>query len=454
MPYSHITWGDLKTQLASRLDDTGKVFWVDTELGLLLGESMRTFGLLTGFWRERSTLVTVSGTAFYTITTQTAGSPTLTSLLGYTVNDRDLIQMLQYHLLESAASQVAWAGTDMFTLDDLRYAIQRRRDQFLADTGCVVTRSTQAVASPPSGRQTLADTIIDVRRAAWVGASPFDYYTTLWREDERLLTAAGASWNTDSGTPEAFSIMAPPPLQLQIAPPPQASGTLELLTVDTGSALDPATSATVLGIPDDLTPGVKWGALCDLLGKDGPARDLPRAAYCQQRYEEYVALARLLPVIIHAEINGVSTIPCTLQELESSTPNWENGTSTPADVAIAAPNMIALNPVPDGVYSVTLDVVRKTPVPTADGTQVQIGREQLDAILDYAEHLALFKVHGVAWASTKTQADNFLKQAVTYNQRLSASARAVLPASMQSEREKAGRPRRIEAAGIGALKGG
>lgn len=454
MPYSHTTLATLRGQLAARLDDSANIFWVSAELDALIAESLRTFGLLAGFWRERAVLSTVAGTAFYAITAQTYGSPTLASLVGYTVTDRNLVRDIEYHLLEPATDGSTYTGTAMFTLNDLRYAIQRRRDQFLADTGCVVTRSTQAVASPPSGRQQLTDTIIDVRRAAWQGASPYDYYTTLWREDERLLTAAGSTWNTTSGTPEAFSIMAPPPLQLQLAPPPQASGTLELLTVDSGAALDPATSATVLGIPDDLTPGVKWGALCDLLSKDGPARDLPRAAYCQQRYEEYVALARLLPVIIHAEVQGVSTIPCTLQELESSTPNWENGTSTPSDVAIAAPNMIALNPVPDGVYSVTLDVVRKTPVPTTDATQVQIGREQLDAILDYAEHLALFKVHGAEWNATKLQAANFLKQAVTYNQRLSASARAVLPASMQSQREKAGRPRRIEAAGIGALKGG
>lgn len=452
MAYGHITWAQAKTQLANRLGDSAKTFWVDTELGLYLREALRTFGLLSAFWRERGALTTVSGTAFYTITTQTYGSPTLTSLLGYTVADRDLIQTMQYHLLESAASQSIWGGTSMFTLDDLRYAIQRRRDQFLADTGCVVTRSLVNVALPQSGRQILADTIIDVRRAAWLGASPFGYYSTMWREDERMLAAAGATWNTDSGTPEAYSVMAPPPLTMQLAPPPIATGQLELLTVDTGAALDPATSATVLGIPDDLTPGVKWGALADLLSKDGPARDLPRAIYCEGRYQEYVQLARLLPVIVHAELNGVSTIPSTLQELESSTPNWENGTSTPTDVAIAGPNMVAVSPVPDSAYSVTLDVVRKTPVPTADVDQVQIGREQLDAIIDYAEHLALFKRHGAEWMATRPQAESFLRQAVTYNQRLSASARAVLPASMQSEREKAARPRRIEASGLGALK--
>ena len=448
MPYSHTTWINLQDRLAERLDDSNKVFWVAAELRVVLTEALRTFGLLTGFWRERGSVATTSGTAFYDLTTS------LSSLVGPTVTDRDLIQAMQYHLLESASSQSAWGGTAMFTLNDLRYAIQRRRDQFLADTGCVVTRTLVDVASPTGGRQPLTDTIIDVRRAAWLGVSPFAYYTPLWREDERMLTAAGTGWSVDAATPECWSIMGSPPLLMQLAPVPIATGQLELLTVNSGAALDPATSATVLGVPDDLTPGVKWGALADLLSKDGPARDLPRAAYCEQRYQEYVALGRLLPVVVHAEINGVPTIPCVLQELESSTPNWENGTSTPADVALAAPNMIAVNPVPDGVYSVVLDVVRRTPTPSIDLDQVQVGREQLEAILDYAEHLALFKVHGAEWMSTRPQAENFLKQAVTYNQRLSASARAALPASMQSEREKAVRPRRVEAPGLGAMKGG
>ena len=455
MPYSHTTFSDLKTYLSQKLGDTAKTFWVDAELGIYINEALRTFGLLTGFWRDRGTINSVASTAFYDITTLQNGSSQ--NLLAYSVTDRNLIEIIQYHFLESASSQSSWTGTEMFTLNDLRYAIQRRRDQFLADTGIVVTRSVITVVSPAIGRETLTDSIMDVRRAAWVGASPLNYYVPLWREDERMLTAAGATWNTNSNTPEAYSIMAPPPLQLQLAPPPVATGQLELLTVNSGAALNPASSATILGIPDDLTPGVKWGAMADLLSKDGPARDPIRAAFCEQRYQQYVQLARLLPVVIHAEINGVSTIPITLQELESSTPNWENIQTTldhPAtDLAICAPNMIALSPVPFDVNtSITLDVVRRTTVLVNDIDPVQIGREQLEALLDYAEHLALFKVGGMEWQSTQIQAESFLVESTTYNQRVSAMARAVVSSSEQSQREKQDTPRRKSNRGIGALK--
>lgn len=451
MPYTHTSWSVLRTQLAARLGDTSKTFWTDDELKVITLEALRTFGLLSGFWRERGSFVTGAATAFYDIATQ------FNSLLGYTITDQDIIKSIQYHLLESATSQSAWTGTQMFTLDDLTQAIQRRRNQFLADTGIVVNCSVVNVASPPGGRQPLVDSTIDVRRAAWLGASPIDYYKPLWREDERMLTAASRSWSVEPGTPEAFSIMGPPPLQLQLAPLPMDSGQLELLTVDTGANLDPTTGATILGIPDDLTPAIKWGALSDLLSKDGIARDLPRAVFSEQRYQQYVQLARMLPVVLHAEINGVPLIPCTLQELESSTPNWENIQSVPTDIALAAVNLIAISPVPDGVYSITIDVVRRANTPINDASDIQIGREQLDMLLDYSEHLALFKVGGAEWHATELQANNFLLQSITYNQRISAAARAVFSAAEQSQRQKQGIPRRVESwlkktFGIGALK--
>lgn len=454
MPYTTTTWASLQTALSARLGDSTNVFWTTAEIPLYLTESLRTFGLTSGFWRERGTLTASANQAFYDINSLLySGSE---YILAPSVTDRDIIQQLQYMLLESASSQTAWTGTEMFTYADLSGAIQNRLNQFMSDTGIVVNRSLINVASPPIGRQPLDQSVIDVRRAAWLGASPENYYTTLWREDERLLTAADPGWSVNSGQPSAYSIMAPPPLQLQLAPPPQSSGQCEILAVNS-TTLDPASSATILGIPDDLTPAITWGALADLLGKDGLASDPIRAQYCEQKYMQYVTMARLLPVVIHAELNGVPLLPCTLQELDASEPNWQNVTASSSnavtDVVLASPNLIGLSAVPDTAYSVTLDVVRRAPIPASDYAYVQIGREQMDMILDYAEHLALFKVGGAEWHATERQASNFLIQSLTYNQRLSAAARSALSAAMQSQRQKQGVPRRLDQGqGIGTMR--
>ena len=446
MAYSHTTWTALQTALSTRLGDGSQRFWTSTEIPLYLAESIRSFGLCSAFWRQRGVLATSTSQPFYDLTSVLSGS-----LLTSTVTDRDIIQQIQFYLCESASTQSSWPGTAQFTYNDVVNSLTRRRNQFLSDTGIILTRSTQAVASPPIGRQSLTDTIIDVRRASFQGASPLNYYTTLWRTDERELVLDSTSWNVNSGAPVAFSVMGPPPLQVQIVPPPVSSGTLDMLTVNTGQTLDPATSATALGVPDDVSPAVKWGALADLLGIDGQARDSSRAQYCETRYQQYVQLARLLACVVNAEIQGVSSIPTSLYDLDAGVADFQNYTGTPNYPALAGWNMLAISPVPDGVYSITLDVIKNAPVPSAGGDQVQIGREQLDMILDYAEHLALFKVGGYEFAATQRQADNFLLQSITYNQRLSATAKYIFAAKKDSQREKDMRPRRQQSDGLGAM---
>src|SRR5947207_12105179 len=106
MSYTHTTLGILKSQLASRLGDSGRVFWPDTELGHYLTEALRTWGSLSAFWRERAGFATAASTAFYLLQTQLSG------LLGYTVTDRSVILDLLDHLMEPPITDwVTYLGT-------------------------------------------------------------------------------------------------------------------------------------------------------------------------------------------------------------------------------------------------------------------------------------------------------------------------------------------------------
>lgn len=434
----------MRTQLSTRLSDTSNVFWTDTEVGVYLAETLRLYGVLSGFWREQGSFNTSASTAFYDIATQ------LSTQLGYTVTDRDIIKSIQYHLLESVSTQSSWGGTEQFVYNDIVNAVQNRLNQFMSDTGIVVNESNQAIAA--AGQVTIAETIVDVRRLGWkTGAN---VWSSILRTDERMLTAYDQTWpqTASRDVPTLYSVMAPPPLTVQLYPAP-ANGTLYLYTVDS-KALNPASSATVLGIPDDLTPAIKWGALADLLGKDGLAMDPIRAAYCESRYQQYVQIAQMMPAIVNSKI-GASTaaIAGTVYELDNYLPGWQNTTGTPTNIYIGSYNLIGIYPVPTGATSIVLDVVRKAPVPSADGTNLQIGREELDAIIDYAEHLALFKVGGTEWHATDAKMQNFMLQSIVYNQRVSASARAAFSASVQSVRENWTVPRRGSSpVGLGALK--
>ena len=66
--YSHTTLAQARAQLAGRLQDNGNVFWLSAELDGLIKESLRTWQVLTAYWRERAVFATVSGTALYSET--------------------------------------------------------------------------------------------------------------------------------------------------------------------------------------------------------------------------------------------------------------------------------------------------------------------------------------------------------------------------------------------------
>src|SRR2546425_3363357 len=318
VPYTHTTFGTLKSQLASRLGDSTKTFWLDAELGRYLTEALRTWGSLSAFWRERATFATTAATAFYELQTQ------LASLLGYTVTDRSVISDLLCHLMEPPiANWASYPGTEMFTLEDLTRAVERRRDQFLAETGVVLTRADVPIA--PAGRIDLPDTVIDVRRLVWRSVAGVNSH--LWREDEWALTVATRGlWAVNPSTPSAYSVMATQPVQVQLAPVPMDAGTLDLISISTGITLDPATAATILGIPDDLVWVIKWGALADLLGRDGTSSDPARAAFAESRYRQGVEIARLLSTVVMTEIDGVPLVSDSLQSLDSARVNWQNTT--------------------------------------------------------------------------------------------------------------------------------
>jgi hypothetical protein len=55
MTYSYITFAQAKTQLANRLD-ASKSFWSEAELGLLLKEALRTWGIASLYWIDTGIL--------------------------------------------------------------------------------------------------------------------------------------------------------------------------------------------------------------------------------------------------------------------------------------------------------------------------------------------------------------------------------------------------------------
>lgn len=413
MAYSQISLAQAKVQLAQLLQDPDNVYWTDTELGVYLVEALRTWGAFSFYWKETGVFNSTAAVAFYDLPTE------LPALRGYTVTDTQLVEAIQYSLLE-AVDGTAWTGTDMFTLSDVTNALERRRNQFLVETGCRVDHFTSNVAPVQIGRTVLDDDLIDIRRVAWFDGSD---YTRVDLEDEYSITAYTPGWPQTSATPTLYSVSATPPLTVQLSPPPLAAGQLDLLAVRSQANLDPAATVS-MNIPDDFCWAVKFGALADLLGSDGQARDPQRAAYCEQRWREGIAMARLSTSVMTARVNDVPCSLVTQYELDEFSTDWQNLSAQPSMVAMSGLNMLALGVVPDSdPYSITLDLVRNSVVPSADADFLQIGREDFEAVLSYAQHLAAFKMGGAEFEMTIPGYQRFMQQAALKNERLLANAR-------------------------------
>lgn len=446
MAYTQTTRLELETALFQRLGD--RVFFTLAgtypEARLYLNEALRVWNSLAYFSRARVVFQTVAGTAFYRIT-QSGIVTTPANLLVPTMTDRDLVAEIMYHLLESQPLQpdpidtTTWRGTDMFTLEAVLGALSRRRDQFLHETAITLRRELIGGVISAEGRMDIPESMLDMRRVSWRAIDATHFH--LWRMDEWEAQAQLPTWAYNPETPPTgYSLILTPPVRIQIVPPPSAGGQLDTLSSRSGAEL---TGGVLLGIPDDWAWAIKWGALADLLSAEGQGKDPDRSAYCEERFQQAVAVAKLDPDILWAQINGIPMTLMALQDMDSGYPTWEDELGPPTDIAVER-DIVALRPVPDGIYSITLDVLRPAPIPAADASAVQLGPEILDAIIDYAHHIASFKEGGAEFASTRPQLDNLVRLAADYNSKLSALAvfRGVL--EDRSVREEERRPRRLQ----------
>lgn len=466
MPHVHTTLSAARTQLYAKLSDQTEQYWAAEELNQHIRTALRVYQALSGYRRQRITLSTANRSPFYDLHTISAFSRT--------IRDREVVKEIQYALLEPATGS-SWTGTEQFTLAQVVGALQRRRDQFLMDTGCVVNRSVQAVTANADGRFDLPSTVIDVRRVAWGNPLPVleertglppgltisntglisgtpttaGHYTftitvtdslgqvatvicsisiadtvchiVLWRDDDYSAGSFQPDWLTPA-TPKVYSVSTTAPISIQLIPIPSLNGSMELLTGDNGAALDPTSNdGVLLGVPDDFVWAVKFGALSDLLTITR-SNDPSRARYCEQMYQLGVQAARINPSVLAARIDGQLAKTGSVFDFDAYYPGWECDYGKPRTAGLAGRNMIAFAPCPDNAYTVTLDVAGNMPVPSTDGEYLDIGKEDMDAVLGLAFHLASFKQGGMDFMQTLPVFNAFLQTDAIHRARLAASA--------------------------------
>lgn len=422
MPYTFLTLGQAKTRLAQRLYDATKQFFADAEIGVYIKESLQTFNALANFNRAEFVFPSQQNVTWYDLTDATNLPNTLRPM---TATVLDLVQILEYHLLEPVNSSypLTWAGSTQFTLDDLLAAIQQMRDQLLSDASCTLTESL--VAAVP-GRTFLTDDVLDLRRVCWLPVTNPSGFTAscLLPGDTWMAQSFEAGYPQLPGaTPGIFLRSAQPPLSFDVDIQPAVPGQYDVLTVNAGAAVT-ATAAVTLPVPNDWVWVMKWGALANLLSRDTTSRDIYRAQYAEARYKHGIDALMRAPALLAARINDVPVSVDAIREGDTYRANWQSlAAGTPDSVLYAGLNQVALVPKPDvGPYSVTASVVANMPLPANDGANLQLGRDDVEAVLDYAQHIASFKCGGAEFAGTFPLLQSFLSHSMLFNSKLNAQS--------------------------------
>jgi hypothetical protein len=411
MAYTYATNAQALADLAARLYDTTSQQWSLAELLVWLNEALRTWNALTSTWRQDQVVPLLPNTNWYDLSTL-AGTPR-----PYTVTDHDLLEALEYHLLEplTAVYPLVWSGSTQFTVQDLLDALGDRRNETLGASNPTITRIL--IPALISTTAVLPDNVIGLRRVTWLPVAGSGYSpVTLVQAD--LESKADYDWGYTVAPPEppsAWLQNAEPPLTFTVDRVPPCPGQYECLVVQAGGAFSTA-AATLLRIPDDWSWVVKWGALACLLGREGNAKDSLRAEYAARRFADGLSLLVDAPIVLGGRINN---LPCSVDSVRNGDDfavGWQ-AAGVPSNLYTIGNLVGATSPLVAATYSATLSVVTNAPL---DPVFVQVSRDNYDAIIDYAQHLASFKMGGAEFAATLPLLQSFIKQASLFNDKLGA----------------------------------
>lgn len=439
MPYTHTTFAQAKQRLANELGDPGKVFFTDAELGRYLVEALRWWGLTAMYFRETGKVETISNQPFYRIETTLFDESEVELLQGFDVTDRELINDINYALMENQITfPGGWAGTEMFSLEEISSILADSRDEFLKLTA-TVAQGYDIVAT--TSRVTLPSDHVRILRAdiSPNGSDP----VPLWAVDQaQLYTTFRETSFPGNKRPKAYAVSYSPQLTVDVWPAPVVSSTLGIQGVKSGASLDPATTSTVLTVPTDAAFLLKYRVMADLLAGDGLARCPQITEYCDRRYQEGLdAVASYLSVLWQND-GGPRQQITTVAQWDQVRPTWRQTTGEPRSVAQLNWNTLAMRPVPNGVYAMTFETVRKAIIPTLDGDFIQVGREHMQNLYDYAQHIALIKCQGKEFELSFSRYESAKAAALEYRAQVASQSYLYQATQLPSLQEKWFRPLR------------
>jgi hypothetical protein len=264
---------------------------------------------------------------------------------------------------------------------------------------------------------------------------------TLFPDDSWAWQSFDADYTTLApGIPATYSQNTQPLLTFDVDTQLNVTGQYELLTTQAASG-GPGTSIV---IPNDWAWVLKWGALAELFGRESNAKDTLRQQYCEQRYSQGMSLLTLAPALLGFRVNNVPAEIDSVRSADQYNANWESASpGAPSSVLCAGLNLIAVTPAPDagGPYTATATVVENCPLPASPSDCINVTEDVYEAILDEAQHIAMFKCGGAEFLATIPMHQRYLSLAALYSSRIAEMGEFAQVLYAQSRLEASFNPR-------------
>lgn len=435
--YTQTTLAALTADISGSLGDPGNVYWSVAEIQLAINEALREWSGTTNYWRERGVFNAAPGTLWYDLSVQVPAIRPRTVTFDY------LIRELQFHFCEPSTGLVATGMSSQFSIGEIVTALARGLNRFLQDARMPVVPVT-GINGPvsPNSRVLIPQTVIYPHRVAWTdsqGTSAAMHRSEVFVADSELL-----NWTlSQANRPTAYSMVNTRPVELEVIPAPRSSGTLDLLAVvSQQNTVATVTPTTTLGIPDDFAHAVKYAAMVELLTTDGETASPLLAQYADERYKQVVQAALQHRSVIRVMVNSKPTQLVPIDSLDNQRRFWVNVPGN-TDTTGCVYDLLAFSPTPRQQVGITVDVNRSAPIPASQTDFIQLGYEDLDAIVKYAQHYLSLKMQGMEFAQTMPLFDEFQRRVADRNQILGAQSRYLTPSLGAGRAEQSRRPDRV-----------
>jgi hypothetical protein len=437
MLFNHTSFSELRTQIAYALGDPEMIFTTSENIDSAIEEALLTFGAISGFWKDKFLVNTVDKKKLYNIFTDCTDITKIAPTLRY----QDVLDWINRDLIESISQ--ANPNSKLLELNDILDLIEGRYNLYQLQTSLVLSQVQLNIVAQNSIYK-VPDNIISLVRVEYEEGQPDPpIFVVIRKEDEVSLSYYDELTLLSENRPEFYTSTYGISNEIRLYPIPANSGKLHMLSVngqDGDISLD-----TILNMPNNLVPYIKWGVEADLFGKEGLLNDPARMQYCEQRWNEGIAVGRKYASILSARSDGIPITTDSLFMLDLYT-DYVASKRRPDILGLAGLNIFGLDLVPDvDVHSIELVLEHNAIIPTNDDDPVEVELEYIEDIIAYAVHIIAFRSSFEEVQETIENLKGFVRTSLEHNELMRLRGLTYENIMGKSKEEESSQPRIVEA---------